>query len=237
MKKDIAMLMIASSMIALTGISSCQQGSKSNQNTIDTAKLSLAINVHNQKPYEKYIDTKYEYVDSEGGNIIIQNSLPRGEGYTDPNRREYFKTIFWTRIINETGNRFELKIDFPVNIYGLPSAPNRHFKILLPSDTMILDKVDLANYGQADLKSFLDKSIHKQSSLKRIVNPKESSGFYVVILFDKGFDGPFRTGLSIKGQNIIYRISQLGNTPAHTVMNEKEINCGTINLNNLRLRK
>jgi hypothetical protein len=238
MKKGIAILMIASLMITSTGLSSCQQGSKSNQNTLDTAKLSLTKNVHNQKPYEKYIDSKYEYVDSEGGSIVIQNSLPKGEGYTDPNGKEYFKTIFWTRIINETDNPFELKIDFPGNLYELPSSPDKHFKILLPSDTMILDKVDLANYGQTDLKSFLDNSIYKQSSLKRIIDPKESNGFYVVILFDKGLGGPFRTGLSIKGQKLFYRISRFGSTSTHPLMDwEKEINFGSINLKNLVLQK
>ena len=58
-------------------------------------------------------------------------------------------------------------------------------KILLPSDTMTLDKEPLFDYGLTDLKSFLDNSIHKPSSLKRTINPKESSGFYVVILFDQ----------------------------------------------------
>src|SRR3954468_3428684 len=60
-------------------------------------------------PTSRGIDTKYEYTDSDGKNLIIQNSFPKGEGYTDPNGKEYFKTIFWTRIINETDNPLELK--------------------------------------------------------------------------------------------------------------------------------
>ena len=96
---------------------------------------------------------------------------------------------------------------------------------------MTVDKEPLYNYGLTDLKSFLDNSIHKPSSLKRTINPKESSGFYVVILFDKGVAGPIRTGLSIKGQNLFYRISRVDGTPAHSLMDEKEINCGSINLN------
>lgn len=50
-----------------------------------------------------------------------------------------------------------------------------------------------------DLKTFLDNSINKSSSLKRIINSQESSGFYFVILFDNGVAGPTQTGLSIKG--------------------------------------
>ena len=231
MKKCIIILITVA-----TGLISCGQGSKSKQNTVDKETLNPTKKVQSQKPYEKYIDTKYEYADSKGGSIIIQNSLPKGEGYTDPNGKEYFKIIFWSRIINETNNPFELKIDFPVNLYKLPSSPDRHFKILLPSDTMILDKVDLTNYGLTDLKSFLDNSIDKPSSLKRTINPKESSGFYVVVLFDKGLSGPFRAGLSIKGQNLFYRISKYDSTPAHSV-DEKEINCGSVNLKNLVLQK
>ena len=49
-------------------------------------------------------EAKYEYTDSMGKRLVIQNGLPRGEPYTDPNGKEYFKVIFWTRIINETDN-------------------------------------------------------------------------------------------------------------------------------------
>src|SRR5579864_5090474 len=64
-----------------------------------------------------WIDRKYEYTDSIDKSLIIQNSFPKGETYTDPNGKEYFKVIFWTRIINETDNPLELKIDFPVDLY------------------------------------------------------------------------------------------------------------------------
>src|SRR3569833_1337091 len=154
------------------------------------------------------IPTRYEYTDSIAKRLIIQNSFPKGDGYTDPDGKEYFKVIFWARIINKTDNPLELKINFPVDPYGVPSLPGKYFKILIPPDTMTVDKEPLYNYGLTYLKSFLDNSIHKPSSLKRTINPKESSGFYVVILFDKGIGGPIRTGLSIKGQNLFYRISR-----------------------------
>jgi hypothetical protein len=181
--------------------------------------------------------TKYEYTDSIGKSLTIQNSFPKGDSYTDPNGKRYFKVIFWTRIINQTDNPLELKIDFPVDPYELPSSPGRYFKILLPSDTMTIDKEPLYNYGLTGLKSFLDNSIHKPSSLKRTINPKESSGFYVVILFDNGIGGPVRTGLSIKGQNLFYSVSGYDSTPARSLIYEKEINCGSINLKNLMLKK
>ena len=174
-----------------------------------------------------WIDTKYEYTDSNGASLIIQNSFPRGGvKYTDPNGEVYVYAVFWTRIINETDNPLKLKIDFPVDSYEDPTLPGKYFKILVPPDTMTLDKEPLFNHGLTDLKSFLDNNIHKSSSLKRTINPKESSGFYVVMLcLIEGAHGTLRTGLSLKGQNLFYRI------------NDKEIHCGSINLKKLMLRK
>ena len=186
---------------------------------------------------EKY-HTKYEYTDSIGKRLIIQNSFPKGGiKYTDSNGEVYVYAVFWTRIINETDNPLELKIDFPVDSYEVPSLPGKYFKILVPPDTMTLDKEPLFNHGLADLESFLDKSIHKSSSLKRTINPKESSGFYVVILcLVEGAHGTLRTGLSLKGQNLFYRI-KIDGSKSNSKSSDKEIRCGSINLKNLVLRK
>jgi len=218
MKKSIILLIIAT-----VGLFSCKQRSKSTPDTVDIETLNSAKNVQNDKD----IYTKYDYADSKGGRLIIQNSFPRGgTKYTDPKGEVYNYAVFWTRIINETNNPFELKIDFPVDSYEVPSLPGKYFKILVPPDTMTLKKEPLFNYGLTDLESFLDKSIHKSSSLNRTINPKESSGFYVVMLcLIEGAHGTMRTGLSLKGQNLFYRI------------NDKEINCGSINLKNLMLQK
>src|SRR5579875_2563787 len=175
----------------------------------------------------RWIDTKYEYADSNGKSLIIQNSLRRGDQYIDPKGISYGKVIFWTRLINETDNPLELKIDFPVDSFEVPGLPGKYYKLLIPPDTMTIDKEQLYDYGMTGLKLFLDNNIHKPSSLKRTINPKESSGFYVIILFDHKVGGPSRTGLSIKGQNLFYRISRYDK---HSLIDEKEINCGSINL-------
>ena len=177
--------------------------------------------------------TKYEYTDSIGKSLIIQNSFPKGGmKYTDPNGEVYNYVVFWTRIINETDNSLELKINFPVDSYEVPSLPGKYFKILVPPDTMTLDKESLFNHGLTDLEYFLDKSIHKPSSLNRIINPKESSGFYVVMLcLIEGAHGTMRTGLSLKGQNLFYRIKLLESNKMFRERYDKEILCGSINLN------
>ncbi len=221
MKKSILLIIIATA-----GLLSCKQGSKSKPETVDIETINSVRN--------------YEYADSMGKRVIIHNGLPKGESYTDPNGKKYFKVIFWTRIINETDNPLELNIDFPVDLYEVQGLPGNYYKVLVPPDTMTIDKESLYGYGLTGLKSFLDNSIHKPSSLKRIINPKESSGFYVVILSltTEGTPGStLRTGLSLKGQNLFYKISRYASKAGLPLISEKEINCGSINLKNLILQK
>jgi hypothetical protein len=98
-------------------------------------------------------------------------------------------------------------MDFPVNSYEDPSLPGKYYKVLIPADTMTLEKFPLFNYGLTNLESFLDNSIHKSASLKSTINPTESNGFSVVMLcLTEGAHGTMRTGLSLKGQNLFYRI-------------------------------
>jgi hypothetical protein len=186
------------------------------------------------------IYTKYEYTDSIGKRLIIQNGYPRGGiRYTDPDGEEYGYAVFWTRIINETDNPLELKIDF-LDSYEVPSLPGKYFKLVVPPDTMIRDKENLFNYGLTNLESFLDSSIHKPSLLKRTINPKKSSAFYVVKLGlisegPRGGGDILRTGLSLKGQDLFYRV--YNSTAPPSVISEKEIDCGSINLKNLKLQE
>ena len=219
--------------MATTGLFSCGQANKSKPKTIDTETSISSKRLHNSKYFYK----EYEYTDSDGKSVIIQNSLPQGGEYTDPNGKEYFNVKFWTRIINETENPIELAIDFPTNTYEVAFYPGRYFNLLIPPDTMTLDKEPLPDFGISDLKSFFDNNILKPSSLKRTINPKESSGFYVVIPLEKDLVGTTRTGLSIKGQNLFYEISRCDCTLEHSIWDKKEIKCGNINLKNLVLKK
>src|SRR5436190_18725603 len=213
--------------------------------TKDNIKPETKDIVTSPGPNDPNFHTQYEYTDSIGKRLVIQNGYPRGGiRYTNPNGEVYGYAVFWTRIINETDNPLELKIDF-LNSYEVPSLPGKYFKVLVPPDTMTIDKVPLYGYGLTDLESFLDKSIHKPSSLKRTINPKESSGFYVVKLSlvsegTRGGGDILRTGFILKGQDLFYRVSVYNSTPAGqppSVIAEKEIHCGRINLKNLILKK
>jgi hypothetical protein len=217
-------------IIVTAGLFSCKQWSKSTLETLNSVK-----NVQKDKD----IYTKYEYSDSNGKSIIIQNAFPRGGiKYTDPNGNVGGYAVFWTRIINETDNPLELKIDFPINSYEISNLPGKYFKVLVPADTMTLDKIPLFSYGLTDIESFLDNNIHKPSSLKRTINPKESSGFYfLMLILTEEATGMTRAGLSLKGQDLYYKISRYSITKPVSLIDEKEIHCGSINLKNLSLHK
>lgn len=220
---------------------SCNQAVTESQNQTDIPKENTKYEtkdiVTSPRSNETY-HSKYEYTDSIGKSLIIQNSFPRGELYTDPNGNEYAKAIFWTQIINETDNPFEFTIDFSGDSYKFPgsvgSSVSSYYKILIPADTMTPDKERIYNYNLTSVKSLLENRIDKASSLKRIVHPNESSGFYVIRLLikpksgwqrvkDDG-NGTTRAGFSLKGQNLFY------------TLNGKEILCGKINLKNLVLK-
>jgi hypothetical protein len=206
----------------------------------DSSKSETKDLVSSHKSDESNFHTNYEYTDSIGKRLIIQNGYPRGGiRYTDPDGEVYAYAVFWTRIINETDNPLELKIDFR-DSYEVPSFPGKYFKLLVPPDTMTIDKEPLYSYGLTDLDSFLDNNIHKPSSLKRTINPKESTGFFVIKLSlvtegPRGGGDILRTGLILKGQDLFYRVSVYNGMASPS--SEKEIHCGSIDLKNLMLRK
>lgn len=209
-----------------TGLFSCGQAGKSKPDTVNIETFNSV--------------RRYEYADAMGKRVIINNSLPKGTTYTAPNGKKYFKVIFWSRIVNEADNPIEMNISFPVELYEVPGLAGNYYKILVPPDTMTVDKEPLYDYGMTDLKSFLDSSINKPSSIKRTISPKDSIGFYVVLLSVTTEITPgstMRTGLGIKGQNLVYKISRYASKQGHPLLSEKEINCGSINFKNLVLQK
>lgn len=222
-------------IIVITGLFSCKQSSNSTPQIIDKESINGVKTIQN----EKDIYSKYEYTDSNGKSIIIQNGYPRGGiKYTDPNGKVCGYAVFWSRIINETDNPLELKIDLPINSYAISNFPGKFFKVLVPSDTMTLDKFPLFCYGLTAIESFLDNNIHKPSSFKRTINPNESSGFYFVMLvMTEEATGMTRTGLSVKGQDLFYKISRHGGKLGNALVDEIEMHCGSINLKNLTLHK
>ncbi len=219
-------------IIAIAVLFSCKQGSKLTSEIVDIETSNSVKNVQN----DINIYTQYEYADSKGGSLIIQNGMPRGGvKYTDPNGDNYNYVVFWTQITNQTDNPLELEMDIPMDSYEVPSLPGKYYKVLIPTDSMMYEKFPLFNFER--IKSFLDKSIHKPASLKRTIIPNKSNGFYFVILcLTEGAHGTGRTELSLKGQNLFYRI-KIDGSRSNSKSSDQEIHCGNINLKNLVLKK
>ncbi len=211
-------------------LSSCNQTSKSTPKTSETQAVNSVKNV--QPDNEIY--TEYVYTDSDGKNIIVQNSYPRGgTKYTDPNGNVWSYAMFSTQIINETDNPLLLDIDFPIKSNEISNFPGKYFKILVPADIKTVDKFP----SQKDLKSFLDNNIGKSSSFKRTINPKESNIVsFVMLISTLEATGMTRTGLSFNGQDLLYKISRYSITTPTRIIDKKEIHCGSINLKNLTLK-
>lgn len=174
--------------------------------------------------HEKYIDTRYEYADPSGGHLIMENSLPKGGArYTDPNGEEWVYAIFWTRITNQTDEPFELTIEIPRDtIFKLPFSPDNHFRIILPSEKMTVDKAPLFNYGLDDIDAVLINKLQDPTFLQKTINSNETCLFYIITLFKKGVNGTIRTGLSLKDDKLYYRV------------NGKEILLGRLNNRKLK---
>lgn len=211
-------------LILVTVLFSCKKDINSWVDAVDKQIDSVKNTEKNKKStsnIDKSIYTKYVYTNSKDKSIIVQNSLPKGGiKYTDLKGNEYIYAIFWTQIINETDVSIELKINFPIDSYEIPTLPGKYYKTLIPSDTMTIQKIPLFNYGLTNLEPFFDKNIDKPSSLKRTIKPKESTGFYIVTfrLIKGDKYGVLRTELILKRQNLFYKISG------------KEILCGSIGI-------
>lgn len=215
----------------ISGLTSCGQGNKSTP--IEVSKeLEKSITVLDSDSQivtdvtsEKNVDTRFDYVDSTGQKLVIENSYPRGGlKYTDPLGEEYVYAVFWTRITNETNSPFEFKMDLYEDSYELSSSPGRIFKLFIPSDTLTPEKEQLFNYG-LDLEKYLDENFRKQANLERTIAPKGSTGFYIVTLFNQGVNGTLRTGLKINNAKLLYKV------------NEMTIECGETNLKQLKLKE
>lgn len=221
--------------LATLGLYSWMYDNQLKSNGIDAESSHSKTNTQNDKD----IYSNYDYTDSNGNRLTIQNGYPRGgKQYIDPNGHVGGYAVFWTRIINETAKPIELSIDFPIKPYELSNFPGKYYKILVPDDLMTLDKFTLPSYGLTGIESFLDRKIHSPSSLKRTINPKESTGFYfVMLIMSEKATGMTRTELRLKGQDLIYKISRYSMTKPPKLVDEKEIHCGRINVKNLILRK
>lgn len=169
-----------------------------------------------------FIDTEFTYSDSEGKDVTIQNSLPKGggdidgvRGYYDANGTHYGYGIFWTRIVNETTSALELTLNFPAPFFSIPedsfsisASSTNYFKLFLPPTIMTVNNVTLYNYGITGLKSFLDTNFNMPSILQKTIGPNQEFMFVIVMLIKMPDQpGSIRTGIVLEEQNLFYSVN------------------------------
>lgn len=173
-----------------------------------------------------YSDTTYHLLENKA--VVIRNSLPKGGGYTDPAGKKLGYVVFWTSVKNETTTALALTVNFPAEAYTTLLTAGSVLKIFLPTDTMTLAKEGSYDFGATGLKSTLDAGVNKSTRLQRTINPHEEYFFYVAILIQAWPDvnGSLRTGLTLKGTELFYRVSMSGYPKSALVP------CGKIVLSN-----
>ena len=227
-------------LILIAELFSCKNSNISEIDKVEAKDLNSAKNIINARTFDEMeIYSKYEYKDSFGKSVVIQNGYPKGGvKYIDPKGNECGYAVFWTRIINETDNTLDLNIDFPLHSYEISNVPGKYFKMLVSAENMTVDKFPLIFYGLTDVESFLDKNINRPTSLKRTIHAKESSGIYfLMLIMTLDATGMTRNEISLKGQELIYKISRYSTKKPISLIDEMEIKCGSINLKNLTLDK
>ena len=178
------------------------QVTKNNQD-----QLSLIHNIEKTSGY-RYIHTDTTYDTANGSGITIQNSVPKGGNiepgipYTDSTGKTYFFAAFWTRIINGTNTAIEFTVNFPADSFPLSSSSDAYLKLLVPPDSMTVDKLSLYSYGLTGMKSFVDTNFNHATRLRKTINPNEEHMFYVVtVAYHAG--GPARSSIILKDKDLL----------------------------------
>ena len=166
---------------------------------------------------------------STSNGITIQNSFPKGGPYKGSAGKNfnYSHLVFFTRVINETADPFEITIDFPADSIAIPGSPDTFVKLILPADTMTLSKHSVFNYGITNFDSFIDNK--KPTRFQRTIKPKEECLFYAVAVFYQTKPteqfrqrGGNRAELVLKGQDLFYRMPpQIDSLPCGHIITEK----------------
>ena len=169
-------------------------------------------------------DTKW-YSETTSNGITIQNSFPKGGFYPGPTKKyfNYSYLVFFHRITNKTANPVEIEVNFSGDSTAIPNSTDTFMKLILPQDTMTLEKESLISYGVTELET-LDSS----TNFHKLLNPEEDCLFYTVAIFyqTKADEwnqerGGNRAEFALKDQNLFYSIPPQNNS----------LFCGTITFN------
>lgn len=173
-------------------------------------------------PNRIWVDSELKHADSKGNLVKFTNSFPRGGGVVYKNGKKYSYVVFWTRMYNQSNNPLELKVKFPeVTFFKLPDS---YIQIVLPKETMSMEKVQSFDYGLTNLQSILNDESSQLSILKKNINPNEDYIFYTAVFIHIEGWGPARAKFELKDQDLFYKISM----GSETTM----VPCGSLNFKN-----
>ena len=168
--------------------------------------LFVYLNVHSQVgPTRNWVDSEVKLTDSNHNSVIVTNSLPKGGGVVYQKGKKYAYVVFWTRMSNKSTTPIELKVKFPEVTFFKP--PESYIKIVLPKESMNIEKEQLFDYGLTNLQSILNDESNQLSILQKKISPKEDYFFYVTVFIhiEKGVSA--RAKFELNDKELFYKIS------------------------------
>ena len=173
-------------------------------------------------PTRNWVDSEIKLTDSKGNTAMVTNSLPRGGGVVYQNGKKYGYVVFWTRMSNQSATPIELKLKFPDVTFFKP--PESNVKIVLPKESMNIEKEQLFDYGLSNLQSLLNDESNQISILKKKIGPIEDYFFYVTVFIHIDGSGSARAKFQLKDKNLFYKFSMGSDTTL--------IPCGSLDFKN-----
>ena len=173
-------------------------------------------------PPRNWVDSEVKHTDSNGNSVMMTNSLPKGGGVVYQNEKKYGYVNFWTRMSNQSATPIELKVKFPEVTFF--KSPDSYIKIVLPKESMNIEKEQLFDYGLTNLQSILNDESNQLGILQKKIGPKEDYLFYVTVFIHIEGSGSARAKFELNDKELFYKISMGSDTTL--------IPCGSLDFKN-----
>ena len=156
-------------------------------------------------PIRNWVDSEVKLTDSKGNSAMVTSSLPKGGGIVYQNGKKYGYVNFWTRMSNQSATPIELKVKFPEVTFF--KSPDSYIKIVLPKETMKIEKEQLFDYGLTNFQSLLNDESNQLGILQKKIGPKEDYLFYVTVFIHIEGGGSARAKFELNDKELLYKIS------------------------------
>jgi hypothetical protein len=168
--------------------------------------LFIYLNSNGQVgPIRNWVDSEVKLTDSKGNSAMVTSSLPKGGGIVYQNGKKYGYVNFWTRMSNQSATPIELKVKFPEVTFF--KSPDSYIKIVLPKETMKIEKEQLFDYGLTNLQSILNDESNQLGILQKKIGSKEDYLFYVTVFIHIEGGGSARAKFELNDKELLYKIS------------------------------